>query len=183
MSKNFLKYVVIAIFVTVILILALVLKPKINDKEKNTEENKTVEEQVVETLSLDKIDENIIGYITIKDLGIEKAPIADGTDNKIIGKYVGHFKDTSYLEGNVCLCSHNRGSKAAYFENLKNAKNGMKIEYITKYETKIYKINEIKEIEETDFSILEPTKENQITLITCVENQRTKRLCVIGTGE
>ena len=59
----------------------------------------------------------------------------------------------------------------------------MKIEYITKYETKIYKINEIKEIEETDFSILEPTKENQITLITCVENQRTKRLCVIGTGE
>ena len=119
MSKKFLKYVVIAIFVTVILILALVLKPKINDKEKNTEENKTVEEQVVETLSLDKIDENIIGYITIKDLGIEKAPIADGTDNKIIGKYVGHFKDTSYLEGNVCLCSHNRGSKAAYFENLK----------------------------------------------------------------
>lgn len=38
----------------------------------------------------------------------------------------------------------------------------MKIEYITKYETKIYKINEIKEIEETDFSILEPTKENQM---------------------
>lgn len=187
MNKKILKYVVIVIFVAVILILALVLvlvlvlKPKTNNK--NKEENKTVEEQVIETLSLDEEDENIIGYITIRDLGIEKAPIADGTDNKTIGKYVGHFENTSYLEGNVCLCSHNRGSKAAYFENLKNAKNGMKIEYITKYETKNYTISEIKQIEETDFSILEPTEENQITLITCIENQRTKRLCVIAKGE
>ena len=40
-----------------------------------------------------------------------------------------------------------------------------------------------KEIEETDFSVLEPTKDNRITLITCIANQRAKRLCVIGIGE
>ncbi len=34
----------------------------------------------------------------------------------------------------------------------------MKIEYTTKYETKTYITDEIKEIEETDFSVLEPTK-------------------------
>ena len=53
----------------------------------------------------------------------------------------------------------------------------------TKYETKTYITDEIKEIEETDFSVLEPTKDNRITLITCIANQRAKRLCVIGIGE
>ena len=68
-------------------------------------------------------------------------------------------------------------------KNLKNIKKGMKIEYTTKYETKTYITDEIKEIEETDFSVLEPTKDNRITLITCIANQRAKRLCVIGIGE
>ena len=33
-------------------------------------------------------------------------------------------------------------------------------------------------IEETDFSYLEETNDNRLTLITCVRNQPTKRLCV-----
>lgn len=184
MGKKILKYGIGIIIIVILLMLALVFKPGSKDKNNNNvEENKTIEEQVQETLSLDSSDENIIGYITIKDLGIEKAPIADGTDNKTIGKYVGHFVNTSYLEGNVCLCSHNRGGNAAFFENLKDAKEGMIIEYITKYETKKYKISDIKEIEETDLSVLNPTENNQITLITCIANQRAKRLCVIGIGE
>ena len=134
MVKKILKYGVGIIFIVIVLMLALVFKPNSNDENnKNVEENKTIEEQVQEILSLNPNDKNVIGYITIKDLGIEKVPIADGTDNITIGKYVGHFENTSYLEGNVCLCSHNRGSKAAFFENLKNAKEGMEIEYITKY--------------------------------------------------
>lgn len=184
MKKKILKYGLGIITMSVLLILALVFKPNLNNGNNETmNENKTIEEQIVDTLSLEETDKNIIGYITIEELGIIKAPIADGTDNKTIGKYVGHFENSSYLEGNVCLCSHNRGSKAAFFENLKNIKNGMKIEYTTKYETKNYIVNEIKEIEETDLSILEPTKANRITLITCIANKRAKRLCVIGIGE
>ena len=181
MVKKILKYGIGIIIIVILLILALVFKPSpTNENNTNEEENKTIEEQVQETLSLDPNDENVIGYITIKELGIEKAPIADGTDNKTIGKYVGHFENTSYLDGNVCLCSHNRGSKAAFFENLKNSEKGMEIEYTTKYETKKYEISEIKKIEETDLTVLNPTEDNRITLITCVENQRNLRLCVIG---
>lgn len=181
MVKKILKYGIGIIIIAILLMLVLVFKPNSNDENNNNVgENTTIEEQVKETLSLDPSDENIIGYITIKDLGIEKAPISDGTDNKTIGKYVGHFEDTSYLEGNVCLCSHNRGGKAAFFENLKNAKNGMEIEYITKYETKKYEISEINKIEETNLTVLNPTEENRITLITCIENQRNLRLCVTG---
>ena len=184
MIRKVLKYVIGIIVIIFLLMLTLAFRPDFKNKDNTKDnENKTVEEQVVDTLSIDKTDKNIIGYITIEELGIIKAPIADGTDNKTIGKYVGHFENSSYLEGNVCLCSHNRGSKAAFFENLKNIKKGMKIEYTTKYETKTYITDEIKEIEETDFSVLEPTKDNRITLITCIANQRAKRLCVIGIGE
>ena len=184
MKKKILKYGLGIIIMSVLLMLALVFRPSLKDGNNETiNENKTIEEQIVDTLSIEETDKNVIGYITIEELGIIKAPIADGTDNKTIGKYVGHFENSSYLEGNVCLCSHNRGSKAAFFENLKNIKTGMKIEYTTKYETKTYIANEIKEIEETDFSVLEPTKDNRITLITCIANQRAKRLCVIGIGE
>lgn len=184
MIRKVLKYVIGIIVIIFLLMLTLAFRPDFKNKDNTKDnENKTIEEQVVDTLSIDKTDKNIIGYITIEELGIIKAPIADGTDNKTIGKYVGHFENSSYLEGNVCLCSHNRGSKAVFFENLKNIKKGMKIEYTTKYETKTYITDEIKEIEETDFSVLEPTKDNRITLITCIANQRAKRLCVIGIGE
>ena len=184
MIRKVLKYVIGIIVIIFLLMLTLAFRPDFKNKDNTKDnENKTIEEQVVDSLSIDKTDKNIIGYITIEELGIIKAPIADGTDNKTIGKYVGHFENSSYLEGNVCLCSHNRGSKAAFFENLKNIKKGMKIEYTTKYETKTYITDEIKEIEETDFSVLEPTKDNRITLITCIANQRAKRLCVIGIGE
>lgn len=181
MVKKILKYVVMVTICVILLMLTLAFKPHMEEKNNNNEkQNKSVEEQVTELMTITEEDKNIIGYISIEKIGLEKAPIADGTENKIINKYVGHFKETAYLDGNVCLCSHNRGSKAAYFGELKKLTNGDEIIYITKYETKKYEVQEIKIIEETDFSILEQTEENKITLITCVENQKNLRLCVVG---
>lgn len=155
-------------------------KYKESDNNNIVTEEKTIEEQTIDVLALDESDKNVIGYISIEKIGLEKAPIADGTDLTTIGKYVGHFENTSYLDGNVCVCSHNRGSNAAYFGEIKNLIEGDIITYITKYETKQYEVKEVKQIEETDLSVLEQTEENQITLITCVENQRDLRLCVVG---
>ncbi len=116
MIRKVLKYVIGIIVIIFLLMLTLAFRPDFKNKDNTKDnENKTIEEQVVDTLSIDKTDKNIIGYIRIEELGIIKAPIADGTDNKTIGKYVGHFENSSYLEGNVCLCSHNRGSKAGFF--------------------------------------------------------------------
>ena len=36
----------------------------------------------------------------------------------------------------------------------------------------------IKVINETDWSLLESTDDNRLTLITCVKGQSSKRLCV-----
>ena len=181
MVRKILKYFLMVVSLTIFLILILVIKPATEDRNTNNiQESGTVEEQVLDVLSVDETDKNIIGYVSIEKIGLEKAPIADGTDLTTIGKYVGHFENTSYLDGNVCLCSHNRGSNAAYFGELKNLCQGDIITYITKYETKEYEVKEVKQIEENDLSVLNQTENNQITLITCVENQRNLRLCVVG---
>lgn len=181
MVKKILKYFLMVVSLTIFLILILVIKPATEDRNTNNiQESGTVEEQVLDVLSVDETDKNIIGYVSIEKIGLEKAPIADGTDSKTINKYVGHFENTSYLDGNVCLCSHNRGNNAAYFCKLKNLNKGDIITYITKYETKEYEVKEVRKIDETDLSVLEQTEENQITLITCIENQRNLRLCVVG---
>lgn len=187
MNKKIFK-VVIAILVLAILIIGLALanfrqKKNINMisyDDSQIDERQILYEDILDLLSIDTNDGEIIGYITIESIGLEKALIADGSDTETIGKYVGHFKESSYLDGNVCLCSHNRGSKAAYFGKLKNLSEGDIITYITKYETKEYVVTEIKKIEETDISVLNQTEDNRITLITCVQDQRNLRLCVIG---
>ena len=43
---------------------------------------------------------------------------------------------------------------------------------------KTYKVEKIEIIENTDWSYLEKTDENKITLITCIENEPLYRRCV-----
>ena len=43
----------------------------------------------------------------------------------------------------------------------------------------IYKVAEIKEVEETDLSMLEQTSSDKLTLITCIKGKKKLRLCVI----
>lgn len=68
-------------------------------------------------------------------------------------------------------------AKQLFFKIKNDAKKEMRIEYRTKYETKTYLIKEIREIDETDLSILNSTKEDRITLITCIANQNKKIMC------
>ncbi len=95
-------------------------------------------------------------------------------------EYVGHFENTSKWEGNVGLAAHNRGYPINYFSKLKELKNGDNIIYNTEFGIKTYAVKTIKIIEDTDWSYLQNTKENKITLITCVENKPNQRLCIQG---
>lgn len=65
-----------------------------------------------------------------------------------------------------------------YFEKVKDLKIGDEIIYKTPYGEKTYQVVLSKIIDETDWSYLQETEINTITLITCVRNQPTKRLCV-----
>lgn len=108
------------------------------------------------------------------------APISEGTSQEVMLEYVGHFENTSKWNGNIGLAAHNRGYPINYFAKLKDLQMGNEIIYKTKQGTKKYKVNFIKTIEDTDWSYLQKSKENKITLITCVANQPNNRLCIQG---
>jgi len=122
-------------------------------------------------------NENIIGIFEIPKLGII-APVKEGSSQEILKVAVGHFEESSLWNGNVALASHNRSRYAHYFERINELQNGAEIIYKTKLGTKKYAVYENKVIESTDWSVIENTKENIITLITCVKNNQAKRLCV-----
>ena len=123
-------------------------------------------------------DNDVISKLTIPDILLKNAPIKEGTELSILSEAIGHFKSTSIYSGNVGLASHNSGGKGDYFKNLKNIKIGSEIYYQSQYGVKRYIVVNKEIIEETDFTYLEDSDENKITLITCVAGQREKRLCV-----
>ena len=108
------------------------------------------------------------------------AEIEEGTTKEIMENYIGHFEETSKDIGNVGLAAHNRGYKNNYFKNLKTLKEGDSIFYTYQGITKEYLVTEHVIIKDTDWSYLENTEENIITLITCVENEPEYRRCIQG---
>ena len=72
------------------------------------------------------------------------------------------------------------GYNVNYFNRLKELEIGDKIIYKTKIGTKKYIVNLSTIITDTDWSYLQKTKDNRITLITCVENKPTLRRCIQG---
>lgn len=106
------------------------------------------------------------------------ADISEGTDKETLSKYVGHFEQTPKKEGNVCLAGHNRGYYVNYFGELKQLKGGEEIIYTCEEFTKTYVVIKNIKISDEDWSNLENSNQNKITLITCIENEPEYRRCV-----
>ena len=116
-------------------------------------------------------------YIEIPAIGLS-ASIAEGTNKQTLELYIGHFKETSKLIGNVGLAAHNRGYLNNYFEHLKDLKVGDEIRYYYQGQEKRYVVEKQKIIQDTDWTMLEDTEDNRMTLITCVENEPSYRRCI-----
>lgn len=144
-------------------------------KKEKTNSSKDKSKKNVNTVK----NKDSVWQIRIPSIGL-KAPISEGTSQDVMYEYVGHFEETSKWKGNIGLAAHNRGYPINYFARLKELKKNDKIIYKTKNGIKEYRVNLIKIIEETDWSYLEETKDDRITLITCVEDRPTKRLCIQG---
>ena len=115
--------------------------------------------------------------IFISKINLE-APILEGTSQEILKQAVGHFESTNKWNGNVALAAHNRGYPSHFFQELKRLEIGDSIIYQTEQGKRTYHVTWKGYIKETDFSYLKETKENILTLITCVENVPEYRLCV-----
>lgn len=99
------------------------------------------------------------------------APIAEGTSANTMNEYVGHFEETPKHGGNIGLAAHNRGYKVNYFNNLKLLEKGDLIIYSYNGEITKYSVDEIGIIKDTDWSKLQNSKQDKLTLITCLENK------------
>ena len=130
-----------------------------------------VESKTKENETLNALATLEIPSINFKDIVIE------GTTQDALAQGIGLFEHSSILQGNVCLAGHNT---TRFFGNLKNVKEGDIIKCSSCLGNREYEITTIKQIEETDWSMLEDTEDNRITIITCVKNQPTLRLCVQG---
>lgn len=117
-----------------------------------------------------------IGTLSIPRLGINMK-VWEGETNASMAKGVAHYSSTSGWAGNVCLCGHNRGAKYV-IGNIKDLKAGDVITYATVYGTRAYQVTMVKIIANTDWSYLQPTPDDRITITTCLADHPESRVCV-----
>ena len=177
-------FMIIAVISTFIVVKYFMNKNKIdyvyeeyssdNTQNRLDTKNNNNEADSTDNLMLQIDGENVLGVIKINKINFEGL-IYDGTSLKTLAKGVGHFENTPYLEGNVCLAAHNTNS---YWAKLHTLSNGDKIQYTCFLGTKEYEVSNVSRISETDWDSLKNTDTNVLTLITCVKGQKDLRLCV-----
>lgn len=121
-------------------------------------------------------DDGSIGKLQIPRLDL-KVTVYEGETNESMKKGVGHFAFTSAWDGNVAISGHNRGS-SGHLNGIWKLKNGDEVIYTTKYGKRTYEVYSIEKISDTDYSLLNWSDRNIITLITCVENVSGQRWAV-----
>ena len=117
-----------------------------------------------------------LGTLEIPAIDLE-VKIYQGTDSRTLAKGVGHFTETSIWAGNVGLAAHNRGTNS-YFGQIHTLEAGDRITLTTKLGTRTYEVTSVAKVSETDRSSLADTRDNCLTLYTCVRNERDLRWCV-----
>lgn len=123
-----------------------------------------------------------MGILSIPKLSLS-APIyetEEGGEMESMTKGIAHFAVSSAWDGNVSLCSHNvaPAGAVAYFRDIHQLEKGDSLSYKTALGERTYKVTEVKEIPEDDWSALARTEDNRLTLITCITGKPAMRLLV-----
>lgn len=179
------KKVKIICVIIIILLLAGTSIFLINNKNKELASVQDIQTDVeFENVTYDKAediwDDSVLGIITIDKIGLN-ATVKEGTSSETLLNYIGHIEETATYDGNIGLAGHNRGCENSYFARINELEEGDIIKYETKFFDRTYVVDNIQVIYETDWSLLESTEENKLSLITCIANKRNQRLCVQAT--
>lgn len=134
-------------------------------------------------------------HLLIPSLDISAPVIADvdGSNKdayfKALQSGVAHFKDTAkpgegsntFIFGHSSYYFWDPGKYKEIFKNLEDIKVGDEIALWYQGKEYKYKVTQTKVVEPTEVSVLKPTPEEQLTLMTCVPPGTTeKRLIVIA---
>lgn len=183
-ENKFLIAIIVIAIITLIGVIFFAIKYPVYKANKDADNIEIGDNIDLEDIQLENNEQNIIHYddeigtLTIPDILLDNAPIRESVELSTLAQTIGHFPSTSIYEGNIGLASHNSGNQGDFFKNLKKIKVGSEIYYQTNYGTKRYVVTTKEIIDEEDWSYLQETEDNRITLITCVAGQKEKRLCV-----
>ena len=185
--RKILRYILGVVFVAILLLtipfISLEKEYELTKLEDVKTDEKFIDVVYEEPEELEEIiDESILGILTIEKIGL-KAKVKEGSTQDILLEYIGHMPETAKYEGNIGLAAHNRGTEYAYFARINELEKGDKITYKTKFYERTYIVTKKKVIYDTDWSDLQTTKDNRITMITCIANKPDQRLCVQAVEE
>lgn len=117
-----------------------------------------------------------IGTVKIPSLKINMK-VWEGETAESMRKGLGHYSSTSAWNGNVAVCGHNRGAKYV-IGAIKDLEPGDTITYTTVYGTRTYAVETVTVISNTDWSYLQATADNRITITTCLADHPESRVLV-----
>ena len=141
-----------------------------NIPKKTTYISKTASDRAPKTIAAIKIPKINISYPVINDYSEENLNIAPV-------KFIGPEPNTI---GNFVIAGHNNWNKS-FFSNLNKLKEDDTVELTDINGNNLtYKVSNIYEVEQDDFSCLNQDTNGtiELTLITCVKHQKNKRLIV-----
>jgi len=105
-----------------------------------------------------------LAILRIESAGIE-VPVFDSTSKTALNRGSGHVAGTALpgTRGNTAIAGHRDG----FFRGLKDISVGAEIELATLQGQQRFRVSEILIVDPLDVSVLSPTDETMITLITC----------------
>ena len=105
-----------------------------------------------------------IGSLSISRIGVQ-APIYEGTSETVLDSGIGRIEGTAKFSdiGNVGVAAHRDG----FFRGLKDVQLGDEIRVATLKQDLVYKVVGTEIVSPTDVSVLDPTENSRITLVTC----------------
>jgi LPXTG-site transpeptidase (sortase) family protein len=105
-----------------------------------------------------------LGVLTISKLEIQ-VPIYNGTDEFNLNRGVGRIKGMAKMheEGHLAISGHRDG----FFRGLKDIQVGDDILVQSAYGVERYAVSSITVVPKSDISVLDPTSEKTLTLVTC----------------
>ena len=121
-------------------------------------------------------EDGSIGTLEIPSLDISMK-VWEGESSASMKKGLGHYSSTSAWNGNVGMCGHNRGSKYV-IGSIKDLRSGDTITYTTALGTRTYQVSTVETISNDNWSYLQSTSDNRITITTCLADHPENRICV-----
>jgi sortase A len=105
-----------------------------------------------------------LAVLTIARLDIE-VPVYNGTDDFNLNRGVGRIKGTARVgsPGNLGIAGH----RDSFFRGLKDIAPGDGIDLLTAGGIETYLVSSIEIVDPSDVSVLAPTEEKTLTLVTC----------------